>query len=149
MKKLKMATLLLATSLFIGLGNSAKAEVGYFSLGKVLDSYPAAQQAMKDIDAKGLELQQYALEKQKQYKGFSTPLQQENFKKQAMNDFNTRQESLAKFAADKENQIYGQIRNAARAVMVSQKLDAVLLEEAVFVGGVDVTDLVINNLQNK
>ena len=148
MKKLKMATLLLATSLFIGLGNSAKAEVGYFNYEKVIDSYPAAQQAMKDMDAKRLEMQQYMLEKEKQYKNLDTPLKKQNFESQLRSEMTSKDESLARFMSDKENQIVGQIKNAAKAVMVSQKLDAILMDPAVFVGGVDVTELIINKLQN-
>ncbi len=148
MKKLKMATLLMVASLFLGLGNSANAEVGYFSYEKVIDAYPAAQQALKEMDAKRLEMQQYMLEKEKQYKNLDTPLKKQNFESQLRSEMRAKDESIARYMTDKENQIVGQIKNAAKAVMVSQKLDAILMDPAVFVGGVDVTELIINKLQN-
>lgn len=149
MKNLKMATLLLAASMFLGLGNSAKAEVGYFSYDKVIDSYPAAQQALKDMDAKRLEMQQYMLEKEKQYKNLDTPLKKQNFESQMRSEMKSKDESLARFMTDKENQIIAQIQTAAKAVMVANKLDAIFLQEAVFVGGVDVTEQIINKLQGR
>ena len=39
------------------------------------------------------------------------------------------------------------IREAAKAVMVEQKLDAVMNQMGVFVGGLDITDMVINKLK--
>ena len=129
MKKLKLMAILMAAGLALSFGNSANAEVGFINYQKVLDNYPAAQQAVKDLDAKGLELQQYMLEKEKQYKSLDTPLK--------------------KLRNDKENQIMTQIQSAAKAIMVSQRLDAVLSDQVVFVGGVDITDLVIQKLKGQ
>ena len=36
---------------------------------------------------------------------------------------------------------------AAKAVMVEQKLDAIMDQRGVFVGGLDITDMVINKLK--
>lgn len=146
MKNLKLS-LILAGAMLIG--SQAMAEIGYIDYGRILDSYPAAQQAVKDIDAKGLELQQYMLEKEKQYKNLSTPLQKQNFESQAANELKSKQEAIIKFQQDKEAQIMGQIQTAAKAVMVAQHLDAVLSDQVVFVGGIDVTDQVIAKLKGQ
>ncbi len=145
MKNLKLAALLVAG--LIGIGTAANAEVGYIDYGRILENYPAAQQAVKELDAKGIELQQYMLEKEKQYKGLSTPLQKQNFESQTANELKSKQEALAKFQQDKEAQILGKVQAAAKSVMVSQRLDAILSDQVVFVGGVDVTDLVIQQLK--
>ena len=147
MKNLKMMALIPVIGLVMGIGSAANAEVGYIDYQKILESYPAAQQAVKDIDAKGLELQQFMLEKEKQYKNLSTPLQKQNFEQQTANELKTRQEALAKLQRDKETQILNQVQTAARSVMVAQKLDAILADQVVFVGGVDVTNLVIQQLK--
>ena len=136
MKKLKLMAILMAAGLALSFGNSANAEVGFINYQKVLDNYPAAQQAVKDLDAKGLELQQYMLEKEKQYKSLDTPLKKQNFETQTATEFNTKQDALMKLRNDKENQIMTQIQSAAKAIMVSQRLDAVLSDQVVFVGGV-------------
>lgn len=149
MKKLKLMALLLAAGLTISIGNSANAEIGYLNYQKILDNYPAAQQAVKEIDAKGLELQQYMLEKEKQYKSLDTPLKKQNFESQTASEFNAKQDALMKLRHDKETQILTQIQTAAKAIMVSQKLDAILSDQVIFVGGVDVTDLVIQKLKGQ
>lgn len=149
MKKLKLMALLLVAGLTISAGNSANAEIGYLNYQKVLDNYPAAQQAVKEIDAKGLELQQYMLEKEKQYKSLDTPLKKQNFESQTASEFNAKQEALYKLRNEKESQILGQIQTAAKSVMVSQKLDAVVSDQVIFVGGVDVTDLIIQKLKGQ
>ena len=149
MKKLQLMAILMAAGLALSFGNSANAEVGFINYQKVLDNYPAAQQAVKDLDAKGLELQQYMLEKEKQYKSLDTPLKKQNFETQTATEFNTKQDALMKLRNDKENQIMTQIQSAAKASMVSQRLDAVLSDQVVFVGGVDITDLVIQKLKGQ
>lgn len=149
MKKLKLMAILMAAGLALSSGNSANAEVGFINYQKVLDNYPAAQQAVKDLDAKGLELQQYMLEKEKQYKSLDTPLKKQNFETQTATEFNAKQDALMKLRNDKENQIMTQIQSAAKAIMVSQRLDAVLSDQVIFVGGVDITDLVIQKLKGQ
>ena len=144
--KTKLFTLLFAAGLVLSMA-PANAEVGYIDYQRVLENYPAAQQAVKDLDAKGLELQQYMLEKEKQYKNLNSPLQKQNFETQTQNELKSRQETLYKLQQDKEMQILNQVKTAARAVMVAQKLDAVLSDQVVFVGGIDITDQVIQKLK--
>ena len=124
MKKLKLMALVLAAGLSITIANQANAEIGYLNYQKVLDNYPAAQQAVKEIDAKSLELQ-------------------------TANEFKTKQEALFKLRNDKEAQILNQVQTAAKAIMVSQKLDAVVADQVIFVGGVDITDLIIQKLKGQ
>jgi Skp family chaperone for outer membrane proteins len=149
MKNLKLMALIMAAGLVISTGTQANAEVGYLNYQKVLENYPAAQQAVKEIDAKSLELQQYMVDKEKQYKSLDTPLKKQNFESQTATEFNAKQEALYKLRSNKEAQILNQIQTAAKAVMVSQKLDAVLSDQVIFVGGVDITDLIIQKLKGQ
>lgn len=149
MKKLKLAAIMIVAGFSMIFCNSANAEVGYINYQKILENYPAAVQAVKEIDAKSLELQQYMLEQEKQYKNLSTPLQKQNFQSQAENTLRTKQENLMKLQRDKEAQILTQIQNAAKAVMIAQKLEAILSDQVVFVGGVDVTEQVIAKLKGQ
>lgn len=146
MKNSKLVKLTIC-ALMVGFGLSANAEVGYIDYGRILENYPAAKQAVKELDAKGIELQQYMLEKEKQYKGLSTPLQKQNFESQTANELKSKQEALARLQQEKEAQILGKVQAAAKSVMVSQRLDAILSDQVVFVGGVDVTDQVIQQLK--
>ena len=135
------------TGIVCSFASAANAEVGYIDYQRVLENYPAAQAAVKEIDAKSLELQQYLLEQEKQYKNLSTPLQKQNFETQAANTLKSKQEALVKLQRDKEAQILTQIQTAAKSVMIAQKLDAILSDQVVFVGGVNVTDQVITKLK--
>lgn len=146
MKNLKLLALLMVAGLTMS-ANQAFAEIGYIDYQKVLDNYPAAQQAIKEIDAKNLELQQFMVDKERQYKNLSTPVQKQNFESQTTNEFNSKREALYKLQTGKEEQIMNQVQAAARAIMVAQKLDAVVSDQVIFVGGVDITDMVIQKLK--
>ena len=147
MKNIKLMALLLIAGLTFGTSLQANAEVGYINYQKVLETYPAAQQAIKEIDAKTLEVQQFMVDKERQYKSLDTPLKKQNFENQTANELKTKQEAIYRLQNEKQTQILTQVQNAARNIMVAQKLDAVLSDEVVFVGGIDITELVIQKLK--
>ncbi len=149
MKKFKLAALLITAGLFITLGNQANAAgVGYIDYQKVQDNFPFAQQAVKDIDAKALEMQQYMVDKEKQYKSLDTPLKKQNFEEQTAREFKLKQDAYMKLKAQKEEQVYNKIQAATKQVLVEQKLDAIVDYRVIFVGGVDISDLVIQKLKS-
>ena len=149
MNKIKMTTLALFGAAVLSLGSFAIAGgVGYIDYQKVQESYPLAQQAIKEVDSKATELQQYMLDKEKQYKALDTPLKKQNFEDATARELNTKQEALYRLKSDKEELVFNKIQAAAKQVLVEQKLDAVLDFRVVFVGGVDITDLVIQKLKS-
>ena len=87
------------------------------------------------------------VDKEKQYKALDTPLKKQNFEDATAREFNAKQEALMKLQAQKGEQVYNKIQAAAKQVLVEQKLDAILDYNAVFIGGVDVTDQVIQKLK--
>ena len=93
MKNIKLMALLLIAGLTIGTSLQANAEVGYINYQKVLENYPAAQQAIKEIDAKTLEIQQFMVDKERQYKSLDTPLKKQNFENQTANELKAKQEA--------------------------------------------------------
>ena len=88
------------------------------------------------------------LDKEKQYKALDTPLKKQNFEDATARELNTKQEALYRLKSDKEELVFNKIQAAAKQVLVEQKLDAVLDFRVVFVGGVDITDLVIQKLKS-
>ena len=149
MNKIKMTTLALFGAAVLSLGSSANAAgVGYIDYQKVQEAFPFAQQAVKEIDAKALEMQQYMVDKEKQYKALDTPLKKQNFEDQTAREFKLKQDSYMRLKSDKEELVFNKIQAAAKQVLVEQKLDAVLDFRVVFVGGVDITDLVIQKLKS-
>ncbi len=146
MKKFKLAVMTLAILLFAG--NIASAEgIGYIDYQRVVESTPFARDAMKAIDAKALELQQYLVDKEKEYKAIDTPVQKKNFQDKVANDFKAKESAFLKQKVKSEDEIYNKIKEATKTIMVEHKLSAVISDRAVFVGGMDVTNLVIDKLK--
>ena len=145
MKKLKVLLTTIALVLFTGFANAAG--VGYIDYLKVIDNYDYAQKVTKEIDAKGLEMQQYLVDKEKEYKSLDTPLKKQSFEQKTAQEFKAKEQAYVALKQKREQEVYTKIREAAKAVMVEQKLDAVMNQMGVFVGGLDITDMVINKLK--
>ena len=146
MNKLKL--LLLTISLVAVTGAVNAGGVGYIDYLKVIDNYDYAQKATKEVDAKGLEMQQYLVDKEKEYKALDTPLKKQSFEQRTAQEFKAKEEAYMNLKNKREQEVYNKIREAAKAVMVEQKLDAIMDARGVFVGGIDITDNVISKLKS-
>lgn len=150
MNKLKLMVLATALLIFISVNNVAFASgIGYINYKKIQDNYATAKDAVKEVDAQALELQQYLVDKEKEFKALDTPLKKKNFEEKTAKEFKAKQDSYLKLKAQKEDEVFGKIQDAARQVLVEQKLDAVLDFRVIFVGGIDITDLVLSKLNKK
>ena len=148
MKKLRNLALTLTLVLLMSVNAKAMAEgVGFIDYKKVQDNYYYAQAAAKEIDAKALELQQFIVDKEKQFKALDTPLKKQNFEEKTKKEFEAKQSAYITFKLKKEEDVYNKIQAAAKQVLVDQKLDAIFDYRVIFVGGLDVTDLVISKLK--
>lgn len=147
MKKLRFTTLTILVLFLTSLSNTVWANgIGFINYKKVQDSYPVAASAAKEVDAKALELQQYLVDKEKEFKALDTPVKKKNFEEKTAKEFKQKQEAYLKFKAGKEDAVYSKIQDAANQVLIEQKLDAVVDFRVIFVGGVDITDLVVKKL---
>lgn len=146
MKNLKAGITAISLLLLTGIANAGG--VGYIDYLKVIDNYEFAQRVTKEVDAKGLEMQQYLVDKEKEYKSLDTPLKKQTFEQRTAQEFKAKEEAYMNLKTKREQEVYNQIREAAKAVMVEQKLDAIMDQRGVFVGGVDITDSVISKLRN-
>ena len=145
MKKFKLGIVALAMIAFTGIANAGG--VGYIDYAKVIDNYDYAKQVTKEIDAKGLEMQQFLVDKEKEYKSLDTPLKKQTFEEKVAQEFKTKEAAYVSLKTKREQEVFTKIKDAAKAVMVEQKLDAVMDVRGVFVGGVDITDSVIVKLK--
>ena len=147
MKKLK--SILIVTLVMLTTALSASAEsIGYADFQRVIEEYTYAKNAYKDIDNKLLELQQYAIDKDKQYKAIESPIQKKTFEDQIQREFKTREEKIYNLKVAKETEIKNNILNASKAVAANKKLDVVLDYGVVYAGGVDVTNDIIQYLNS-
>lgn len=146
MNKLKLGIVLAAIVAMTGVTNAAG--VGYIDYAKVIDNYDYAKKATKEVDAKGLEMQQFLVDKEKEYKALDTPLKKQTFEQKTAQEFKAKEDAYVALKNKREQEVYNKIREAAKAVMVEQKLDAIMDQRGVFVGGLDISDMVINKLKS-
>lgn len=148
MKNLKNLIVTMMIAGAISIGNTVFAEgIGYIDTEKIYAGYSAIQTAMQEISQKELALQEYLLQQEKKSKTLSSPIQKKNFEEQVAKEFKAKKEAFIKFKQEKEQAIYNKIQNASREVLVEQKLDAIVDARVIFVGGIDVSDLVIAKLK--
>lgn len=147
--KLKLTILTLVMAFLTIVNAKAFAEgIGFIDYKKVQDNFAYAQTAAKEVDNKALELQQFLVDKEKQYKALDTPLKKQNFEEKTKKEFETKQSAYVTFKLKKEEEVYNKIQEATKQVLVEQKLDAIFDYRVIFVGGLDVTDLVISKLKS-
>ncbi len=145
MKRIKLFALIALMGLLTA---PAFAEgLGYINYEKVIANYDTAKSIAKELDAKGMELQQYLMDKEKEFKSIDTPVKKQAFKDRIANEYKAKEEAYIKYRVGKEKEVFTKIQNVAKIVMAEQKLDAVIDIKAVFCGGVDITDIVIERLK--
>lgn len=147
---LKFLALAVAMMVLTSAHNAAQASgIGFINYKKVQENYSLAKEAIKEVDSKGLELQQYLVDKEKEFKTLDTPVKKKNFEEKTSKEFKVKEEAYLKLKTQKEEEVYCKIQDAAKKVLVDQQLDAVVDFRIIFVGGIDITDLVIQKLNGQ
>lgn len=148
MNKFKFMVLAILVMGLVSLNSAAQASgIGFINYKKIQDNYSYAKDAAKEVDAKALELQQFLVDKEKEYKALDTPLKKKNFEDKTAKEFKVKQDAYLVMKSSKEEAVYNKIQDAAKQVLVDQKLDAVVDFRVIFVGGLDITDLVLQKLK--
>lgn len=146
MKKLG-AILMVAVSMIMFSGVSFAGGLGYVDYEKVIENCSFALNAKKKLDSKAIEIKQYMFDKEKEYESIQSPVQKQNFQDKVTNELKIKQNDYLRMQAKTEQDVYTKIRDIAKQVMVEQKLDAIISDKAVFCGGVDVTNVLIDRLK--
>ena len=129
--------------------SSNAATIGYADFQKVIADYTYARNAYKDIDNKLLELQQYVIDKDKQFKAIESPIQKKTFEEQIQKEFKAKEDRIYNLKTQKEKTIRDNVLAASKAVATAKKLDVVLDYGVVYAGGVDVTNDIIQYLNTQ
>lgn len=150
MKKIKTIFLsALAMVAIAGFNIAANAQtIGYVNYKNVESNYEYAKAAYKEIDTKYLELQQFLMDKEKQYKNIDSPINKKNFEEQVQKDFKAKSEAFDKLKLKKAQEVETNILEATKAVAADKKIDVVLDYRVIFTGGVDLSQDVINYLNS-
>lgn len=134
MKKLLIASMIMAVALFAGCGRNA--QFGVVDMNKVQSEAEAFKTATKELQEKGKAMQE---EMEKETAGKSQAdaqkiVQEKSVKMQALQ-------------TEAQNKIKGAFETAAASVAKEKNLSAILVKEAVPQGGTDVTEDIIKKMK--
>ncbi len=146
MKKIKVLILTMLLTLMCN-GVSFAGGLGYVDYEEVIENCSFALNAKKQLDSKALAIKQYMFDKEKEYESIQSPVQKQNFQDKVTAELKQKQNDFLREQAKTEQEIFNKIREAANAIMVEQKLDAIISDKAVFCGGVDITKELINRMK--
>ena len=120
--------------------------IGVVDFDKVVDNYSKVKTVSDEISDKYSEIQRYSLDKEREYKKLSTPIDRKNFEEATARELAKKQDAYLKLKEKKEAEIDLAIKNAIKQVAMQNKIDTILEKSVIFFGGVDVTDKVIKTL---
>ena len=146
MKKILGLSVVALSMMFV----TANAEViGVVDFDKVVDNYARVKTVSDEISDKYSEIERFKLDKTREYKKLSNPLEKKNFEDATEKELVRRQEALLKLKEKKEGEIDATIKSTIKQVAMSNNVDTVVEQSVVFFGGVDLTDKVIRALNGK
>ena len=148
MKKIKLLTVLFLASLFIG-GSAFSQTIGVLNYKTVLTNYNYAKDTIKMLDSKDTEMQQYMLDKEKQFKNINSPVERKNFEDRVQREYKSKVDALTKLKMQKEEEIYNNVLNVTKRVATQKKIDVVVDSSVIITGGIDITNDVVSGLNNK
>ena len=140
---LLLILLLLASPCFAG-------GVGYINYEKVAANYTFAKNTMREIESRGREIEAFLRAKEAEFNKLETPLQKKKFQESVQVELKAKENAFNTFREKKEEDVYNRIHAVAEKIRLEKQLDVLLDARGVFSGGVDITDTLIQRLnQNK
>lgn len=125
---------------------SFAAGVGYINYEKVAAEYQFAKASMREIETKGREIENYLKAKEAEFNKLETPLQKQKFQETVQAELKTKEQAFNDFRMRREEQVYQRIHGVAEKIRLEKGLDILLDARGVFSGGVDITDDLIQKL---
>lgn len=150
MKRLKtIFVIFCAMIMTASIQSAANADtIGFVNYKTVESNYEYAKNAYKEIDSKYLELQQYLMDKEKQYKNIESPINKKNFEDQVQKDFKAKNDEFTNLKMKRAQEVEDNILQATKAVAADKKIDVVLDYRVIFTGGTDLSQDVIKYLNS-
>ena len=126
------------------------AGVGYINYEKVASEYQFAKASLREIETKGREIEQYLKAKEIEFNKLETPLQKQKFQETVQAEMKTKEKAFNDFREKREEEVYSRIHAVAEKIRLEKGLDVLLDQRGVFSGGIDITEALIQKLnQNK
>ena len=124
--------------------------VGYINYEKVAANYSFARNTMMEIQAKGREIDTFLRNKEAEFNKLETPLQKKKFQESVQAELKSKENAFNAFREKREEEVYNRIHAVAEKIRLEKQLDVLLDARGVFSGGTDITDALIQRLnQNK
>ena len=148
MKKFKLGLVLLAFVAMTGIANAGG--VGYINYEKVAANYNFAKNSMIEIETRARELENFLRNKEIEFNKLETPLQKKKFQEATQAELKAKEDAFNKFREKREEDVYNIIHGVAEKIRLEKELDVLLDARGVFSGGIDITDILIQKLnQNR
>ena len=124
------------------------AGIGYVDYDKVIHNFQYAKHTMREIDLKNAEIRKYLQEKETEFSKLESPLQKKKFEENVQEELKIKEQALADFRAKREEIIYNKIHAVCEKIRLSKGYDAILDIRSVFSGGENITEILIETLNN-
>ena len=139
----KICIILLVSSISLPIFASG---IGYIDYGKIIDNYKFANVTKQELDMKGEELNNFLKQKQEEFKLLETPVQKSKFEEEMHKEVLKREEAFNDFVKKKEETVKKRVYGAIEQVRIQKELDTVLDVDSIYSGGTDITNDVIQLL---
>ena len=134
--------------LFISLPSFAGG-VGYINYDKVVQNYQFAKNTLMQIEVKNNEIKQYLMMKENEFNKLESAVQKQKFEATVQAELRTKEQAFNDFRERKEEEVYNRIHAVSEKIRLEKGLDAIIDARSVFSGGVDITNDLIQKLNNK
>lgn len=143
-----MKKILTVLFLFMALPSFAGG-VGYINYDKVVENYQYAKNSLREIETKNNEIQQYLMNKEKEFNQIESAVQKKKFEDTVRVELKTRENAFNSFREKREEEVYTRIYAVAEKIRLEKNLDAIIDARSVFSGGTDITDALIQKLNSQ
>lgn len=148
-RALKLFICLLFSMLMLTTAYTAKAkstDFGVVDLNKVIDNYTQAQEVAAEIKVKEAELQKFLMDAQKKVKEAKTPVEKKNLEERLGEEFNIKRNAFVKEQSEKWEKVENNIFETIEELHKKNKFDLTFNQKSVIIGGTDITEEVIKEL---
>ena len=143
-----MKKILTVLFLFMALPSFAGG-VGYINYDKVVENYQYAKNSLREIEIKNNEIQQYLMNKEKEFNQIESAVQKKKFEDTVRAELKTKENAFNSFREKREEEVYTRIYAVAEKIRLEKNLDTIIDARSVFSGGTDITDALIQKLNSQ
>lgn len=124
--------------------------IGYINYEKVSANYNFAKNSIIEIETKAREIDTFLKTKEIEFNKLETPLQKKKFQETVQAELKAKEDAFNKFREKREEEVYNRIHAVAEKIRLEKGYDVLLDARGVFSGGNDITDILIQKLnQNR